>query len=146
MGDWMGLIALSVLVYDKTGSAIATTALFMGTGFLPALLAPLVATRAEQSPPRLSLPTIYCGEAIAFGALALLANEVSLLFVIALASIDAALGIAGRSLTRAVVASILEPHDELRAGNAILNVAFTGGAALGPIFAGLVVASLGAES
>jgi predicted MFS family arabinose efflux permease len=146
MGDWMGLIALSVLVYDKTGSAIATTALFMGTGFLPALLAPLVATRAEQSPPRLSLPTIYCGEAIAFGALALLADEVSLVFVIALASIDAALGIAGRSLTRAVVASILEPHGELRAGNAILNVAFTGGAALGPIFAGLVVAGLGAES
>lgn len=146
LGDWMGLIALSVLVYDKTGSALATTALFMGTGFLPALLAPLLATRAEQSPPRISLPTIYCGQAIAFGALALFANEISLVFVIALASIDAALGIASRSLTRAVVASILQPHDELRAGNAILNVAFTGGAAAGPILAGLVVAGLGSES
>ena len=39
LGDWMGLIALSVLVYDQTGSAIATTALFMGTGFLPAIQA-----------------------------------------------------------------------------------------------------------
>jgi predicted MFS family arabinose efflux permease len=146
LGDWMGLIALSVLVYDQTGSAIATAALFMGTGFVPALLAPLIATRAEQWPPRISLPTIYCGEAAAFGALALLANEISLVFVIALAAADAALGIAARSLTRAVVASILEPHDELRAGNAVLNVAFTGGAAAGPVFAGLVVAGLGAES
>lgn len=118
----------------------------MGTGFLPALLAPLLATRAEQSPPRISLPVIYCGEAVAFGALALFASEISLVLVIALASIDAALGIASRSLTRAVVASILEPHGELRAGNAILNVAFTGGAAAGPILAGLVVAGLGAES
>jgi MFS family permease len=146
LGDWMGLIALSVLVYDQTGSALATTALFMGTGFVPALLAPLLATRAEQSPPRISLPTIYCGEALAFGALALLADEISLVFVIALASIDAALGIASRSLTRAVVASILEPHGELREGNAILNVAFTVGAAGGPVLAGLVVAGLGAES
>jgi predicted MFS family arabinose efflux permease len=146
LGDWMGLIALSVLVYDRTGSPIATTALFMGMGFVPALLAPLLAAQAEKSPPRISLPIIYCVEAAVFGALALFAGSASIGFVIALAAIDAVLGIASRAITRAVVASILEPHGELRTGNAILNVAFTAGAAAGPAFAGLVVAGFGVET
>jgi MFS family permease len=146
LGDWMGLIALSVLVYDRTGSVLATTALFMGTGFVPALLAPLLVTQAERSPPRFALPVLYCGEAAMFGALALLADNFSLPAVIVLAAIDGALAITTRSLTRAVVASVLEPADELRAGNAILNVAFTGGAAVGPAIAGVVVAGFGAQT
>ncbi|HWM55667.1 MAG TPA: MFS transporter, partial [Solirubrobacterales bacterium] len=39
-----------------------------------------------------------------------------------------------------------EPTGELRAGNAVLNVAFTGGAALGPAIAGLVVAGVGVQA
>src|SRR5215218_4899605 len=74
LGDWMGIIALSVLVFDETNSALATTALFLGTRFLPALLAPIVVARSERPPPRFSLPVIYCGEAAAFGGLALLAS------------------------------------------------------------------------
>ena len=41
---------------------------------------------------------------------------------------------------------MLEPSGELRAGNAILNVAFTGGAAVGPALAGLVVAGFGVQT
>ena len=66
--------------------------------------------------------------------------------MIALATIDGALALTGRSLTRAVVAALLEPAGELRAGNAILNVAFTGGAAVGPAIAGLVVAGFGVQT
>jgi MFS family permease len=143
LGDWMGIVALSVLVYDHTESAFATTALFLGTGFLPALLAPLFVARIEQPPPRFVLPVIYCGEAIAFAVLALLADNFSLAAVVAIAAIDGALALSGRALTRAVVAAQLEPVGELRAGNAILNVAFTGGAAVGPALAGVVVAGFG---
>jgi len=146
LGDWMGIIALSVLVFDRTDSALATAALFLGTRFLPALLAPILVTRAEQPPPHYALPVIYCGEAAAFGALALLAGDFSLPAVIAVAAVDGALALAGRSLTRAVVATSLEPTGELRAGNALLNVAFTGGAAVGPALAGLVVAGFGVQS
>ena len=78
LGDWMGIIALSVLVFDRTDSALATAGLFLGTRFLPALLAPLLVTRVERPPPRFALPVIYCGEAAAFGALALLAGHFSL--------------------------------------------------------------------
>ena len=146
MGDWMGIVALSVLVYDATGSALATAALFLGTRFLPAFLAPLLVTRIEGPPPRLVLPLIYCAGTAAFGALALLSSHFSLAAVIALATVDGTLALAGRALTRAIVASLLEPAGELRAGNAVLNVAFTAGAALGPGLAGLVVAGLGLET
>ena len=74
MGDWMGIIALSVLVFDRTDSALATAGLFLGTRFIPALLAPILVTQGEKPPPRFALPVIYCGEAAAFGALALLAG------------------------------------------------------------------------
>jgi len=146
LGDWMGIIALSVLVFDHTESALATAALFLGTRFLPALFAPVLVTQAEKPPPRFALPLIYCGEAAAFAGLALLAGDFSLAPVIVLAAIDGALALAGRALTRAVVATALEPSGELRAGNAILNVAFTGGAAVGPALAGLAVAGFGVQS
>ncbi|HEU5252870.1 MAG TPA: MFS transporter [Solirubrobacterales bacterium] len=147
LGDWMGIIALSVLVFDRTESALATAALFLGTRFLPALLAPVLVTQAEKPPPRYALPVIYCGEAAAFGGLALLAGgSFSLAPVIVLAAVDGALALAGRALTRAVVATDLEPRGELRAGNALLNIAFTGGSAIGPALAGLIVAGFGVQS
>jgi MFS family permease len=147
LGDWMGIVALSVLVFDRTGSAMATAGLFLGTRFLPALIAPILVAKVEQPPPRFALPVIYCGEAAAFGALALFAgNDFLLVVVIVLATIDGALALTGRALTRAVVAALLEPHGELRAGNAVLNVAFTGSAALGPGIAGLIVAGFGVQS
>lgn len=146
LGDWMGIIALSVLVFDRTGSPIATAGLFLGTRFLPALLAPLLVTRAEQPQPRFALPVIYCGEAAAFGGLVLLASNFSLAWVIVIGAVDGALALAGRALTRSVVAALLEPTGELRSGNALLNVAFTGGAAVGPALAGLIVAGFGVQT
>ncbi len=146
LGDWMGMVALSVLVFDRTGSALATAGLFVGTRFVPAVLAPVLVARAEQPPPRFVLPALYAGEAAAFGALALLASHFSLAAVIAIGAIDGSLALTGRSLTRAVTVAMLASADELRSGNAVLNVAFTGGAAVGPALAGLVVAGFGVES
>jgi MFS family permease len=146
MGDWLGIVALSVLVFDQTDSALATALLFIGTGFLPALLTPVMVARLERPPPRFVLPTIYAGEAAVFGALALLASDFSLPAVVFVATIDGALALTARTLTRSVSAAMLEPEGELRAGNAVLNLAFTGGAAVGPALAGAVVAALGVQS
>jgi MFS family permease len=145
MGDWLGLVALSVLVFERTGSALATTLLFLGTGILPALLTPVFVAKLERPPPRLVLPSIYAAEAVAFGALALLAGNFSLPAVVAIAAIDGALALTAKTIARAVTAAMLEPHGELRAGNAILNVAFTGGAAVGPAIAGALVAGFGVQ-
>jgi MFS family permease len=146
LGDWMAIIALSVLVFEQTNNALATAGLFLGTRFLPALMAPILVTRGERPPPRFVLPVIYCGEAAAFGALALFAGNFSLVGVIVVGAVDGALALTGRSLTRAVVAALLEPAGELRAGNALLNIAFTAGAALGPGLAGLIVGSFGVQT
>ena len=66
LGDWLGIIALAVLVFDRTDSALATTALFLGTRFVPALATPACVARVDRTPPRVSLGAIYCAEAAAF--------------------------------------------------------------------------------
>ena len=107
--------------------------LFLGTRFLPALLAPLLVVRAERGPPRFALPVIYCGEAAVVRRPGAAGGE--LLAGRRGRRSPRSTGpwrSTGRALTRAVVAALLEPAGELRAGNAILNVAFTGGAAVGP--------------
>src|SRR3989440_6020119 len=86
LGDWLGLVALAVLVFDKTGGALAVTCLFLGTRFLPSLIAPLLVVRVERARPRFMLPAIYCAEAATFGALAVVASHFSLAAVIALAA------------------------------------------------------------
>jgi MFS family permease len=146
LGDWLGILALSVLVFDRTGSAFATTALFLGMRFVPALLAPAFVVRIERTSPRFALTAIYCFEAAAFGVLALLVDHFALAAVVAVAMVDGTLALGGRSLTRAVTAALLEPTGELRAGNAILNIGFTVGAAAGPAAAGLVVAGFGLQT
>src|SRR3954453_12053264 len=55
LGNWLGDIALAVLVFDRTGSPLATALLFIGTRFAPAVLAPAVVARVEAFRPRLSL-------------------------------------------------------------------------------------------
>jgi predicted MFS family arabinose efflux permease len=146
MGDWLGVISLSVLVFELTDSALATALLFIGTGFLPAFLTPFFVARLERPPPRFVLPAIYAAEAAAFGVLALLSAHFSLAAVVVVAALDGALALTAKTLTRAVTAAMLEPEGELRAGNAVLNIAFTGGAAVGPALAGIAVAALGVES
>ena len=146
MGDWMGIVALSVLVFELTNSPLATAGLFLGTRFLPAFLGPLLVTRVERIRPRVVLPLIYVVEVAAFGVLAVLATHFSLALVIVVATIDGTMALAGRSLTRAIVVALLEPAGELRQGNGLLNIAFTTGAAVGPALAGLVVAGIGVQA
>ncbi|HEY2052442.1 MAG TPA: MFS transporter [Solirubrobacterales bacterium] len=146
MGDWMGIVALSVLVFEATNSPLATAGLFLGTRFLPAFLGPVLVTRVERLRPRIVLPVIYAVETAAFGALALLASNFSLTLVIIVATVDGTMALAGRALTRSVVVSLLEPTGELRQGNGLLNIAFTAGAAVGPALAGLVVAGIGVQA
>src|SRR4051794_6200397 len=59
LGNWLGDIALAVLVFDQTGSPMATALLFIGTRFVPAMLAPAAVTRVEAFRPRMSLPLLY---------------------------------------------------------------------------------------
>ena len=148
LGDWLTTIALSVLVYDATGSALATTVLFVCSKFLPAFVAPAVTARIDGIAPRRSLPLLYLLEAAGFAGMAAVAGLVPALVVLAAVCGGAAL--VARALTRAAVAATLGDADDdglaLRRGNGLLNVVFSVAFAVGPAVAGGAVATLGAPA
>jgi Transmembrane secretion effector len=147
LGNWLGDIALAVLVFDQTGSPLATALLFVGTRFVPALLAPVAVARVEVLRPRLSLPLLYGADALVFAVLALIAaHHFSLALVVALGAVDGTLALAARALTRSTSAALLEPAGLLRRGNALFNIGFTAAGALGPAIAGVVVAHAGVST
>lgn len=143
LGDWLATIALAILVFDRTGDAFATTALFVSTKFLPSLLVPMLAARAERVSVSRTLCALYVAEACAFAALALTASQFSLVLICLLAFADGTLAATGRAVTRAATVAILEPRGRLREGNAVLNVGFASMNVAGPAAAGAVVATAG---
>lgn len=143
LGDWLGEIALAVLVFDRTGSLAATTALFLSLQFVPAMVTPPLVARLEAAPSRLALAGLNVAQALVFVELAMLEPHFSLAPVVALAALGGGLAITGRSLTRAAAAAAAAPQGLLREANAFLNVGFTIGAAAGPALAGVVVAGAG---
>lgn len=143
LGDWLGEIALAVLVFDQTGSPMATAALFLALQFVPAFTTPPLVARVESLPSRAALTGLNVVQAAVFAGLALLAPDFSLVAVAALAALGGGLAITSRALSRAVAAATAAPHGLLREANALLNVGFTAGAAAGPAVAGVVVATAG---
>jgi MFS family permease len=144
LGDSVGIVALAVLVYDRTQAVAPTAAFFIVAKFLPALLAPVLTARLDQMAVRRSLPGIYLLEAVAFAALALIASGDFLLpLVLALALLDGALAITGRGLTRGAVATVLQPVGLLKEGNALMNIGFALSSVGGAALAGLLIAQFG---
>jgi MFS family permease len=141
LGDNFGVIALAVLVLDQTGSALATTALFVLGKFLPALVAPVLTAGLDRRRVSRTLPALYVVEAAAFAGLALLAADdaFSLPAVLALAFVDGLLAITARGLSRGAIAAVLTPVGALRDGNAVINVLFAATGVGGPLLAGVLV-------
>src|SRR5215216_1424083 len=122
LGNWLGDIALAVLVFDQTGSPLATALLFVGMRFVPALVAPAIVARVEALSPRASLPLLYGLDAAVFAVLAAIAaGHFSLAAVVVLGAADGTLALAARALTRSTSAALLSPHGLLRRGNAFFN-------------------------
>jgi MFS family permease len=143
LGNWIGEIALAVLVYDQTGSPLATAGLFLGMQFLPGFLSPALISRAEVSGTRIVLPLFYLVEAALFLALVVSVDNFSLPVVLALATLDGVIAIAGRAFIRAANAAVLTPAGLLREGNAIFNVGSSITNFAGPALGGVAVALLG---
>ena len=106
LGDWLGEIALAVLVFDRTGSPMATAALFLALQFVPAFATPPLVARLESLPSRASLAGLNLAQAAAFAALAVLAPHFLLVPVIALAAVGSALAGRRPRLTRAAAAAV----------------------------------------
>jgi predicted MFS family arabinose efflux permease len=143
LGDNIGVVALAILVLDRTGYVMAPVALFISARLLPALLAPIFTARLDRLALRRVLPPLYLGEALAFGLLALTTRHFWLPVVLVLALADGAIAVTARGLTRGAVASLLIPAGLLREGNAAMNVGFAAASAAGPALGGLIVAGWG---
>lgn len=143
LGNWIGDVALAILVFDRTGSPLATATLFLALRFAPAILAPPLTSRVEILSPRRVLPLLYLGEAAIFALIAGMAERFSLPVVLVLAAADGVLAVAAKALIRSVNATVLSTPELLRKGNAVLNLGLTVGGAVGPAFAGGLVAGAG---
>ena len=141
LGDTVGVIALALLVYDETGTAIATAALFTAAKFVPAFLAPGLTARLDQLDLRRTLCAIYLAEALVFGVLAFVADGRYVLpVVLILALVDGTLAVTARALTRGAVGTLLQPQGLLKEANGLLNVGFAAASVGGAALAGLLIA------
>jgi MFS family permease len=144
IGDSIGIVALALLVYDRTQEVLPLAAFFIVAKFLPGLVAPALTARVDQLALRRTLPAIYLLEAAAFAALALVADGTfQLELVLVLALLDGTLAITGRGLTRGAVAAVLQPVGVLREGNALMNVGFAVASVGGAALAGLLIGTMG---
>lgn len=139
----VGTLALSVLVFRRTGSALGSTAFFFCSQFLPALLSPALVARLDRVAPGKVLPALYAVEAILFAVLAYLSHHFALVPVLALALLDGVIAATARSLATATRTEILKPRDLLQEGNALGGFGFSGAFMAGPVIGGIVVAAGG---
>jgi ENTS family enterobactin (siderophore) exporter len=146
LGWGFGTVALGLLVFNHTHSALATTALWLCSLLVPALVGPAATARLDRGGVRRVLPALYLAEAGIFAALALLSSAPWLPLILALAAVDGILALVGRALTRAAVAATLKPDGQLEAGNTLLNVSFSVCFAVGPALGGLTVAGFGVSA
>lgn len=143
-GNWVGEVALALLVYDRTHSALATAALFLAMRFAPSLLAPLLTVRVEAISATAVLVSIYVLEALLFGALAIISRHFSEALTFGLVACDGVLAITAKALTRSAAASQLLESGLLRQGNGILNLGVMISTAGAPVIASVMIAWRGA--
>jgi MFS family permease len=139
----VGTLALSVLVYRRTGSALGAASYFLVSQVLPALFSPALVARVDRLPARRVLPALCAVEAVLFAVLAFFSQHFLLVAVLALALADGVVAAAAKSLAWAVRTEILKPVDLLHEGNAVAGFGFSAAFMAGPVLAGVVVASGG---
>ena len=138
----IGSVALALLVYGRTGSAVEATAFFLCAQFVPALISPMTVARLDQLPARTVLPVLHGFEALIFVVLAWVAgSHFSVVAVLALAFLDGIVALTARALTRAATVSVTQPVGLLREGNAVSNAAFSICFMFGPGLGGALVAA-----
>jgi MFS family permease len=169
LGSWIGLVALSLAVYDHTEhahglsggigtrTALSVAALLFAWQALPAFVVPAVVARVEASSRRHELSGLYLFEAVVTAAIALLLSHFSLPAVLLLAALDGTAALAASALLRAEIARSGREHAETagaritveeaeRNANAVLNIAFSAAFIGGPVLGGIVTAVFGAPA
>lgn len=161
LGTFFGLVALLVVVYDHTKSALAVAALLLAWQALPAFTVPALVARVEASTHGRELTGLYWFEAAITAALAVMVTDFWLPGVLLLAALDGTAAMAASALLRAGLAraardaaeqtdaahgASVAVGDPEGAVNAALNIAFSTTFVLGPVLGGILVAAAGAST
>src|SRR5579859_7726083 len=97
----IGAVALSLLVYRRTGSALGAAGFFLCAQFGPALLSPAVVARLDQRAARITLSLLYGLELVVFVALSWVTHHYSTTAALVLTLVMGTIALAGRVITRA---------------------------------------------
>lgn len=139
LSDSLVAVGLALLVLDRTGSVLWTTAYFVMAKGLPALVAPAV-TAAVDRHARARIDWLYGAQAFLLAMICLVSAPA---LVLILAALAASTALPARSLTRAQIARRLVRVNLLREGNAVANIAFAAAATIGAAAGGGLVALVG---
>jgi MFS family permease len=139
----VGSLALAVLVYRGTGSAIGAMGFFLCAQAAPALFAPALVGRLDGGRLQVVLPALYGTEAGLFGALAAAAHHAGVAVILVLSLLDGTVALVARALARAASVHLLKPVGLLEQGNALMNTLFSICFMLGPALGGVIVATGG---
>lgn len=135
VADWLVEVALALAVFDRTGSALASALVFVSLRVLPAVALPVAMGR--------SLAALSAVRALALAALTLGVDVLPVWALVGIGLADGIGSLAGRAGSRAATAQILVAAEDVRAGNAVLNVAFSLAGAATPVGAGVLVSGFG---
>jgi MFS family permease len=142
VGTWLAFVALTIDVYDRTGSAVWVSALLIAD-FLPAILIGLAAAAVVDRLPRRRLMVASDLVRVAIFAALPFANDATT--IVALAAVA---GFATGFFRPALYAGLpnLLPDEDLPHANSLLQTIENLAWALGPVIGGVLVAATGPDA
>ena len=140
MGDAIALTALVLRVESTVGIGVAVSALLLAHAVPNSLLGPIAGTIADRVDQRLLMVGADVGRALVFVVIAATLPPFPVL--IALMVVVAVLETGFRPAGRSTIPTLVAP-DQLMTANAWMVSALNGGAALGPLIGGVLVATMG---
>jgi MFS family permease len=141
-GTWLTFVALTIDVYDRTGSAVWVSALLIAD-FLPAILIGLAASSLVDRLPRRRLMIASDLARVAIFAALPFAND-----PVGIVALAAAAGFATGFFRPALYAGLpnLLPDEDLPHANSLLQTIENLAWALGPVLGGVLVAATGPDA
>jgi hypothetical protein len=162
LGSWVGYVALALVVFDHTHSALAVAALLAAAEALPAFVVPVLVAWVEASPRNFELSGLYLFEAATTVAIVVLIGHFWLPGILFLAALDGWAALTASSLLRAGAARLgredlsssiaaqrgmpVSPDSDAEAEkqvNAALSFGLSVSVVAGPVLGGIATAALG---
>lgn len=139
-GDWMLLIALPIVIYQLTGSALGTSVAFLAELAPGVVLAPLAGRLADRIDRRRLMLAVTLAQAVALAPLLLVGHRSGLVLVYGVIVIEAALTTLFDPAKNALLPTLLAPEQYV-SGNSLVALATGAGRLAGGPLGGLLLAA-----